>query len=251
MRGMDSSFDTLHRAIDDIPEQREDTPLRESAILGFDTETTGAAVGRDSIVSASLVLRPRGAGADHHAQTCASWLINPHRPISPGASRVNGFTDEFVALNGQEPEAALDEIGAIIAAAQRRSIPLLAYNAPFDVGMVHADLKRWKLPDVEMPLVIDPLVIDRAVSTRRGRRTLSDTTEYYGIEPDGRFHDALADTIAAIDLIPAMSELYPTVARMPLGNLMDWQRQAHERWRRSFNTWLESHGRQPIREGWL
>ena len=79
MRGMDSSFDTLHRAIDDIPEQREDTPLRESAILGFDTETTGAAVGRDSIVSASLVLRPRGAGADHHVQTCASWLINPHR----------------------------------------------------------------------------------------------------------------------------------------------------------------------------
>lgn len=249
MGRMSSSFDALHDFLESVSPQNGDTRLADSLLLGFDTETTGASVGRDSIVSASLVLRvPQTDRREDHA---ASWVINPHRPISPAASRVNGFTDAFLTANGVEPKDALHEISGIIATAQSKSIPLLAYNASFDVGMIESNLRQWGLPGTDISLIIDPLVIDRAVSTRRGRRTLSATTEYYGIEPDGDFHDAHADTVAAVDLIAPISELHPQIADMRLSEAMEWQRQAYMRWAHSFNKWLQSQGRQPIDETWL
>jgi DNA polymerase-3 subunit epsilon len=236
--------------------QDGNTLLSDSLLLGFDTETTGAVPGNDAIVSATLVLRNPQTG--HQEDTIGEWLINPHRHISAGASRVNGFTDSFVKEHGAEPTPALEEIGTTIAAAQERNIPLLAYNAPFDVKMLQGDLKRWQCPgqiieafDDSQLLIVDPLVIDRAISRRSGKRTLSFTTEYYGVEPYGDFHDATADTIAAVDLVQPMSTLYPQVGRLTLNELMQWQREAHRTWKESFNRWLESKGRRPIHEGWF
>jgi DNA polymerase III subunit epsilon len=232
------------------------TALGDSWLLGFDTETTGAAPGNDAIVSATLVLRNPQTG--HEDDTIGEWLINPHRHISAGASRVNGFTDSFVQEHGAEPKETLEEISAAIVAAQERNIPLLAYNAPFDVKMLQGDLQRWRCDsgitdalENDRLLVVDPLVIDRAVSHRSGKRTLSATTEYYGVDPYGDFHDATADTIAAVDLVTPMSTLYPQVGHLALGDLMEWQRSAHRTWKESFNRWLESKGRRPIREGWF
>lgn len=247
--------DGLMRAIDAAPAQSADTPLASSWLLGFDTETTGIAAGRDAIVSAALVLRNPAVG--HEGDTVATWIVNPHRPMNPRASAVNGFTDAFLAEHGAEPTEAIDAVAAAIAAAQDKRIPLLAYNAPFDIRMLAGDLKRWSLPAVtdrcepDDLLVVDPLVIDRKVSRRSGRRTLTDTTLYYGVEPYGDFHEASADTIASIDLIGPMAELFPQVGSVPLGSLMDWQRGAYADWRDSFNRWASSRGRRPVRESWL
>lgn len=245
----------LKDAIDAAPEQGPDTTLGESWLLGFDTETTGTYVGRDAIVSATLVLRDPAAGAD--ADAIGEWIVNPHRRMNPRASAINGFTDEFLAEHGEEPVDALERIAALIAAAQRKRIPLLAYNAPFDVRMLDADLDRWQLPTLDdrlgdgTLLVVDPLVIDRSVSRRSGRRTLTYTTEYYGVEPRGDFHDATSDTIAAVDLIRPMTTLYPQVGRITMDGLMEWQRTAHTAWRDSYNTWLNKQGRRPIHDAWL
>lgn len=252
--------DELMKAIEAIAPQDESTTLADSMLLGFDTETTGIAAGRDAIVSATLVLRDPSKGYD--GDVIATWIVNPHRPMNPRASEVNGFTDEFLAEHGAEPTEAIDEIAALIAAAQARRIPLLAYNAPFDLAMLNGDVTRWKLATLDerqtaegvspMPLlVVDPLVIDRKVSRRKGKRTLTDTTFYYGVEPHGDFHDATADTIAAVDLIAPMSTLYPQVGHLALGDLMAWQRAAYVDWRDSFNDWLSSRGRAPIHGDWL
>ncbi|MCI1984246.1 MAG: DNA polymerase III subunit epsilon [Bifidobacteriaceae bacterium] len=251
-------------AVEALPAQADTTTLAQSYLLGFDTETTGVSPSRDAIVSASLVLRNPATG--HEGDVVGEWVINPHRPISPGASAVNGFTNEFLEEHGSEPTEALEEVAAIIAAAQERSIPLLAYNAPFDVEMINADLTRWELPTIaeraqptqlvaqtlqNAPLVVDPLVIDRAVSRRRGKRTLTDTTFYYGVQPYGDFHDATADTIAAVDLIKPMTTLYPQAGGIELNNLVEWQREAHKKWAENFNSWLASKGRRPISTSWL
>ncbi|WEV58498.1 exonuclease domain-containing protein [Bifidobacterium sp. ESL0728] len=236
-------------AIAQAPQQDDDTTLGEAWLLGFDTETTGTS-SSDAIVSASLVLRD--PSKDYRGDVVAEWVVNPHRHICEGASRVNGFTDEFLEANGAEPTDAVAAIGGIVTAAQAKHIPLLAYNAPFDVRMLAGDLKRWNLnalPD-EL-LVVDPLVIDREISHRHGKRTLTYTTEYYGIEPHGDFHDATADTTAAVDLIKPMSTLYPQVGNLKLDELMDWQRKAHKKWKDSFNQWMESRGRRPITDNWL
>ncbi|WP_314686595.1 exonuclease domain-containing protein [uncultured Bifidobacterium sp.] len=243
--GLDALLATLHS----LDPQPRTTTLHDSRLLGFDTETTGARPGRDAIVSACLVLRDPSQG--HEGDVRASWIINPHRRMSAGASAVNRFTDDFLEENGDEPTTALAQIAEAIRDAQRLGIPLLAYNAPFDVAMLQGDLGRWSLPSVDAGLVVDPLVIDRQVSRRHGRRTLSDTTAYYGVEPDGNFHDAAADTTAAVDLIAPMSVLYPQVGALGLDGIMDWQRRAHEEWKASFNAWLESRGRRPITDGWL
>lgn len=242
-------FTTIMQAVAKAPQQDESTTLRQSWLLGFDTETTGTG-SEDDIVSASLVLRNPETGFDK--DVIAEWIINPHRHISAGASQVNGFTDEYLQANGMEPTEALTAIGSIITKAQSKNIPLLAYNAPFDIRMLSNDLQRWGLaPLPEEFLVVDPLIIDREISHRRGKRTLTYTTEYYGVEPHGDFHDATADTIAAVDLIKPIGTLYPQVGALKLGELMDWQRQAYEKWRVSFNEWMSSHGRGPITDSWL
>ncbi|WEV46187.1 exonuclease domain-containing protein [Bifidobacterium sp. ESL0690] len=236
-------------AIAQAPTQGDDTTLGQAWLLGFDTETTGTHV-TDAIVSASLVLRDPAKG--YQGDAVAEWVVNPHHHMSAGASRVNGFTDEFLEANGAEPADAIAAIGSIVNAAQAKRIPLLAYNAPFDVRMLSGDLKRWKLQALpDELLVVDPLVIDREISHRSGKRTLTYTTEYYGVEPHGDFHDATADTTAAVDLIKPMSTLYPQVGNLKLSELMDWQREAHKKWKESFNKWMLSRGRRPVNDTWL
>ena len=130
----------LKDALEAAPVQDADTPLGQSRLLGFDTETTGVAMGRDAIVSATLVLRdPRSA---HDGDVIDTWIINPHRRMSPGASKVNGFTDAFLAEHGEEPIDAIERIASLIALAQSKRIPLLAYNAPFDIRMLAGELNR-------------------------------------------------------------------------------------------------------------
>jgi DNA polymerase-3 subunit epsilon len=247
----------IEDTLQSIEKQDGATTLSHSYLLGFDTETTGVSPQRDAIVSATLVLRNPALG--HDADAVATWVINPHRPIAPAASAVNGFTNEYLQEHGEEPTKALAEISDVIVAAQALRIPLLAYNAPFDVAMIEADLKKWQLPTIAERLdeagcdllVVDPLVIDRAVSKRKGKRTLTDTTFYYGVHPYGNFHDATADTIAAIDIIAPMSTLYPQAGNIALDNLMAWQRESHEKWETSFIEWMESKGRKAYTQGWL
>lgn len=264
---MPTMIHELLNAIQNAPLQDMSTPIANSWLLGFDTETTGARVGYDAIVSATLVLRNTEGTQD---DIVATWLINPHQPIHPQASNVNGFTDEFVQTHGGEPVEEIEALAHAITLAQAKHIPLLAYNAPFDVRMLEHDLTRWNLPSLTdrmnqlkahtmLPsnagntslLVLDPLVIDRALSFRSGKRTLTAATEFYGVTVSGSFHDATADTIAAVDLIQPMCATYPTLAELTLQTMMDWQREAYKRWQISFNRWLQSKGRTPTSDRWL
>ena len=249
-----TEYTSMEQALQSAPQQEGSTRLGDSWLLGFDTETTGTKPGKDGIVSASLVLRDPAKG--YSGDVVATWIVNPHRHISKGASRVNGFTDQQLAAEGMEPELATAQMAGFIARAQDKRIPLLAYNAPFDVHMLDGDIAHWcsgsvKPLDEGDLLVVDPLVLDREISHRSGRRTLELTSEYYGVIPHGNFHDATADTVAAVDLIKPMTTLFPQVARITMGSLMDWQRQAQAKWRDHFNQYLLSQGRRPVTDSWL
>lgn len=259
INNMADNIESLIESLEEAQTQSGNTTLSKSWFLGFDTETTGADTKNDCIVSATLVLRNPILG--HAGDVIATWLVNPHHPMNPQASAVNGFSDEYLQENGGEPVEEIELLAKAVSIAQSKNIPLLAYNAPFDVSMLRHDIKRWDLEPLENRekssinngdiLVVDPLVIDRALSWRKGKRTLTATTQFYGVEPIGNFHDATADTVAAVDLMQPLCKTYDIVANMTLDKLMDYERAEYAKWAKSFNLWLQSKGGKPTSESWL
>jgi DNA polymerase III epsilon subunit family exonuclease len=119
-------------------------------IAVFDVETTGlsAAYG-DRICEVGIVC----ARGDEIIDTYQS-LVNPQRPISPGAAQVNGLSDAQVC---QAPVFA--EVAAEVLA-HMDGATLVCHNAPFDLSFLEAELARLGLtrPPID---VLDTLDIAR------------------------------------------------------------------------------------------
>lgn len=213
-------------------------------LLGFDTETTGVSTSSDRIVTAALVRRDPLRGT-----TVDTWLIDPGVPIPEAASAIHGITTEHAREHGVSPWVALEEIAARIATDLRAGVPLVAFNATFDVSVLEAELVRHGLPTLTDRLggpvigVIDPLVIDRKVDRwRKGKRKLVDLCGVYGVDDAVNLHTADVDVIATLDVLAAMVERHPGLAEMSLADLHGFQREAHREWAASFNAWRTSKG---------
>jgi len=107
-------------------------PLDGQNVTVVDVETTGlSAVSGDRVCELGIVV----ARGDEVLDTYQA-LVNPQRPISPGAARVNGLSDEDVSLAPLFAEIA-DQVFARIDGAL-----LVCHNAPFDLGFLDAELAR-------------------------------------------------------------------------------------------------------------
>lgn len=213
--------------------------------LGFDTETTGVNPATDRVVTAALVLRDASGTRER------TWLINPGVEIPETASAIHGITTERARAEGRPPAEALEEVAAILEAAQRNGTPVVAFNAGFDLAILDADLARHGLPTLPQRLgspawpVIDPLVLDRAVDRyRKGKRTLGHLCAEYGVVPSG-LHTAEVDVAATLDVLAAITERHPQVAAMTLPDLHEFQVTAHHAWAVNFNEWLRAKGKVP------
>ncbi|NNC10483.1 3'-5' exonuclease [Planctomonas sp. JC2975] len=172
----------------------------------FDLETTGVDVATSRIVSAHVgVLDSTGAIVER-----LDWLVDPGVPIPPGASAVHGITTERARAEGRPAADAVVEIVAALRGLLLRGIPVVAYNAPYDLSLLHHEALRHGVEPLSDPTpVIDPLVIDKAVDKyRRGKRTLTVTAEHYGVDLIGA-HDAAADAIAAGRVAQAIARAFP------------------------------------------
>jgi len=123
--------------------------LNEQPLVVVDLETTGLWPIFDRICEIG-VLRAQGDVILDSYQT----LINPQRPISPGASRVNGLTDAQVS---RAPTFA--EIAAQVLAKLDVGV-LICHNAPFDLGFLEVEFSRLGL-SWQPKGVIDTLDIAR------------------------------------------------------------------------------------------
>ncbi|MGO1315846.1 MAG: exonuclease domain-containing protein [Cellulomonadaceae bacterium] len=215
----------------------------DGPLLGFDTETTGIDVGTDRIVTAALVHR---SAAGTHVRT---WLIDPGIEIPEAASAIHGVTTQEARERGEQPEVALEQIAAQIAAAVREGVPIVAFNATFDLCLLDAELRRHHLATLPQRLggelvgVIDPLVLDRSEDRfRRGKRKLVDLCGVYGVLDSGRLHTADVDVLATLDVLTAMGHRYPHLGQMDLAGLHRYQIEAHRRWAQGFNEWRRNRG---------
>src|SRR5690625_1830028 len=163
-------------------------------MLGFDTETTGVDVEQDRIVTAALVLR------DASGTRQRTWLIDPGVEIPTAASDIHGITTDHARAEGMAPHTALDQLAAELARAIAAGIPVVAYNACFDITLLERELRRWRLPTLAERLgrtpgpVLDPLVLDRALDRYRpGKRKLLDLCRQYRVHALDNLHTAEVD----------------------------------------------------------
>lgn len=215
----------------------------DGPLLGFDTETTGVDTDHDRIVTAALVRRDRDGT---HVRT---WLVDPGVEIPEGASAIHGISTEHARAHGVEPRGALDEIAAAIAEAVREGVPVVAYNASFDLCLLESELRRHGLPTVEDRLggelrpVIDPLVLDRAEDRyRSGKRKLVDLCGVYQVVDTGSLHTADVDVVATLDVLERIVGRFPHLGDLDLVSLHDYQVTAHRAWAEAFNAWRAERG---------
>src|SRR5690348_1701648 len=106
-------------------------------LAAFDLETTGIDSESDRIVTAAVSLVGDGLPSVFHA-----WLIDPGIPIPAGASAVHGITTEQARAEGRQPLAAIEEIVALLAEQLLQGVPVVAFNARFDLTCLDREARR-------------------------------------------------------------------------------------------------------------
>lgn len=128
-------------------------------------------------------------------------------------------------------------------------VPVVAYNAAFDLTLLAAELRRHALPSLRERLggldpapVIDPYTIDRSVDRyRRGKRNLEAVCREYGVRLDAA-HDATADALAAARLACAIADRHPKVAALGPADLHRRQIEWYAEWAADFQSFLRRKG---------
>jgi len=200
-------------------------------LVAFDTETTGLDVEVDRVVTAALVLRgPAGTSV-------RTWLVDPGVDIPAEATAIHGIATAHAVAGGAAPRDALDEVARELVAHQRHGVPVVAYNAAFDLTLLDVELARHGLPTLPERLgravrpVLDPLVLDRdADPDREGKRRLADLCAHYGVAVPGALHTAEVDALATLDVLAALVRRHPGLAAATPQALHDHQVGAHRRW---------------------
>lgn len=224
-------------------------------LVGFDTETTGVDVTNDRIVTAALVIRD----GLHGLSRTRTWVIDPGVEIPEAASAIHGITTEYARRHGRPPAEVLEELAVAISGAMADGVPVVAYNAAFDLTILEYELARHGLRTVTERLgrtpgpAIDPLVLDRALDRYRpGKRRLENLAQFYSVVASGDLHAADVDVEATLDVLGALVARFPELAEVDLVAMHERQVRAHWRWAQGFNAWLRENGfeRPPADGSW-
>lgn len=197
----------------------------DGRLAAFDIETTGTDVENDRIVTAAVSLVGGGEEAVSH-----SWLVDPGVEIPAEATAVHKITTEQARADGAAAAEAVEEITSILAEALAEAIPVIAFNARFDLTILDREARRHGvLPLIDRVggtdglLVVDPYVLDKQVNRfRKGRRNLSLLCEAYTV-PLVDAHAADADALAAARLAWRMGRNFPELGEMEIFELHENQ----------------------------
>jgi DNA polymerase-3 subunit epsilon len=213
-------------------------------LVGFDLETTGTEPFEARIVTAAVI----GVTAGEPVRQ-RGWLADPGIRIPPQASAIHGISSERAAADGRPAREVADEIAETLCGYWTQGVPVVAYNAAFDLTLLTAELRRHGLPSLserlggtEIGPVIDPYTIDRAVDRyRKGKRTLEAVCLEYGVVLDGA-HEAGADALAAVRVACAIASRHGSVAALSPVELHERQIRWYAEWAADFQRFLRKKG---------
>jgi len=220
-------------------------------LAAFDIETTGTDTEQDRIVTAAVSVV--GAGLDSVSMT---WLVDPGIDIPAEATAVHRITNERVRAEGLPADQAVAEITEYLAELVAEGVPIVAFNARFDLTILDRETRRYGQETLvemvggpEALLVIDPYVLDKQFNRfRKGRRTLSVLCESYGI-PLEDAHAADADALAAVRLAWKLGHTQAELAEYDLPALHEAQILWAMSQAESLQEYFASQGRQETIQG--
>lgn len=216
---------------------------RDGMLVSFDTETTGVNPETARIVTASVVVIRPG-----EQPSPVEWLVDPGIEIPEQASKIHGITTEQARDAGMPAASAVGEIAETIeACCVEDGVPLIVYNASYDLTLLDRELRRHFVVGAALsavPRVIDPLVIDRALDGyRKGKRTLTETSKHYRVpisEQDA--HGATADALCAARVAWKLAGVYANELA-DLDALQGKQAAWHREWVEHFAEYQRACGR--------
>lgn len=212
----------------------------------FDLETDGKDPDDARIVTAAAI----GVGGGRPT-TPATFVLKPTRPIPDEAAAIHGYTTERAEAEGTDPAEAVNLIAGELVMAMIRDIPVVAYNAVYDMSCLARELERHQLPslverlDGKPMLILCPLIVDKACDKfRRGSRRLLDTAKHYSIDlAEEDAHDSTADALTAARVAwrlsqlatqpkvrvafgckPEVAEKYAALGSLSIHDMQQWQK---------------------------
>ena len=196
----------------------------DPGFIAFDTETTGVDPESDRIVTAAMVNFLNGEVTSEH-----EWLLKLDIPIPPASTQAHG----------QQEREALVEIHEQLTS---RAVPIVAFNATFDLNMLNANLARHGIPTITEIPIICPYVLDKHFDKYvkgRNQRRLMPTIERYGLQlSEDSWHGATADATITGQLFLAQMDKYDDLRTIAPDQLSDSIETWREQQEADFQAWL-------------
>lgn len=221
-----------------------------------DTETSGVSIDDDRILTAAVV----SIDPASRSTTTQSWILDPGIDVPDSAAEIHGFNTARIRAEGRKDvAAAIGEIADAVMAPVYAGLPLIVYNAPYDLSLIDRETRRYGLEPLEDRLravtatVVDPYVLDKALDKyRSGKRTLTAISEYYRVPVGEDAHGAEADALASARVAYRLCQKFPKIAQMPLVELHRWQVRAKAEQAASFRAYLAKQNKpaDDVRDEW-
>lgn len=210
---------------------------RDQPMLSVDTETSGPDPESAAIVTVCAATAAPGRWEP------VQWLLQQAEPIPEAAAAIHGVSTEQANRDGRPARDCLVEVRNVITTAWGLGMPVVAFNAVFDITVIDRNLKRHGLDGfTEIGPVIDPLVIDKILDRyRKGSRKLIDVAAHYRVILSGA-HDATADAHASARLAWVLGGLLPAELQDDLETLTQWQADHYREQRLSFADYRRRKG---------
>ncbi|MBM3250393.1 MAG: WYL domain-containing protein [Candidatus Omnitrophica bacterium] len=170
--------------------------IREVDFIVFDTETTGLDPASGDRIIELAAIRLKGSQRLDTFQA----LVNPLRPVSPGAFAVNKISQEML-----EGALTMDKVMPQFLEFIRDSC-LCSYNAGFDLEFLNQELRLLGKPPLEDAVVLDVLKMARRLLPGLERYALWFVAEKLDIKIKQE-HRALSDVELTIGVFERFKEL--------------------------------------------
>ena len=173
----------------------KDKKIDEEEFVVFDIETTGLNSHTNEIIEIGAVKIKAGRIVDRYSQ-----LINPGRPIPYHITEITSITNEQVANEPKIDKVIgkfVDFIGDAV---------LVAHNAPFDMGFIKRDIKKYLNIDLQSS-VIDTLQMARDLFPDLKKYGLGDLNKTLGLALE-KHHRAVDDSQATANMFIIFLDKY-------------------------------------------